>query len=322
MSDAELDTLLEETKRLRIGNGWLAEIRSACVEVSRHFSPAAYAVSERSWTASEIDELVQDVTTGQLLGDGQLDYILDVSASIHHVRRLLRHQVRRALVKRRRLTVVDRLLARLRAMLDGPRFERLPGLAPSRYRPMGSSLGGEPPTEGQIRKAAAMVRLLPTTTTTGDRAPTVFRSEVLEQVLNLSFEATETSLSIDDFGKVLREALTSWVPVVLEMNDEADRWPVEMTELPFELEETLNALMQQLSDTDRLILRSKLAGLSDAAVAADLGVSRPTAVKRRLEAFRRLRSSWTDLAGDLSVEQSGRLAQEIYLRLNQGRSGR
>ena len=85
MSDAELDRLLEETTRQRIGPLWLAEIREACSGVSRHFDPAVYGVAEGSWTAGEIDDLVQDVTTEQLLKQAQLDYIIDVASSIEDV---------------------------------------------------------------------------------------------------------------------------------------------------------------------------------------------------------------------------------------------
>lgn len=83
---------------------WLAEIREACSGVSRHFDPAVYGVAEGSWTAGEIDDLVQDVTTEQLLKQALLAYIIDVASSIDDVRRLLRPQARRALIRRRRRT--------------------------------------------------------------------------------------------------------------------------------------------------------------------------------------------------------------------------
>ena len=47
--------------------------------------PAVYGVAEGSWTAGEIDDLVQDVTTEQLLKQAQLDYIIDVASSIEDV---------------------------------------------------------------------------------------------------------------------------------------------------------------------------------------------------------------------------------------------
>lgn len=315
MSDPDLVALADEAERQRLGVRWLAEIREACAQVSRRYDPSVYAVAERSWTAGEIDDLVQDVTVEQLLRQGQLDYVLDVAGSIDDVRRLLRQQVRRVLVRRRRRTVVDQLLARIGPLLGGDRFEVLPGLVPARYRPVGSELGADPPPGSALRAAAAAVRMLPTTGGGGDRAPAVYRSEVLEQAVDVAFTTASASLAIDDFGTILREALTSWVPVVLEGGEELDQPSADPADLPFELEETVEALLQAIDEDDRTVLRAKLAGTADAALAEQLGVSRPTAAKRKAEAFGRLRAAWTELAGDLPNEASVRLVQELYLRL-------
>ena len=312
MSDSELDRLLEETTRQRIGPLWLAEIRRACSGVASHFDPAIYGVAEDSWTAAEIDDLVQDVTTEQLLRQAQLDYIIDVAFSIDDVRRLLRHQARRALIRRRRRTVVDQLLDRLKALLNADGYEAVAGISPARYRPTGSDFGPGVPQETTIGAAAAAVRLLPTSSGSGGRAPAVFRTEVLEQILILAFEATASSLSISDLGEILRRALTSWVPVVLEGGDQLDPWPADPVDLPIELEETMNELMQRIDATDREILRAKLAGISDATLAGRLDISRPTVARRKNEAFRHLRDAWMTLDVDLAPE---RIAQEVYLRL-------
>lgn len=312
MSDLELDRLLEEATASRIGPLWLAEIRQACSGVARHFDPAVYGVAEGSWTAGEIDDLVQDVTTEQLLRQAQLDYIIDVASSIDDVRRLLRHQARRALIRRRRRTVIDRLLVRLKALLDADGYEVVAGISPARYQPTGSDLGPQLPRETALDAAVAAVRLLPTSSGSGDRAPSVFRTEVLKQVFGLAFEATNASLSISDLGEILRRALTSWVPVVLEGDDQLDPWPADPADLSNELEETMNDLMQRIEPTDREILRVKLAGMSDSVLADRLGVSRPTAANRKVEAFRRLREAWGALDVDVAPE---RVAQELYLRL-------
>lgn len=312
MTEPELDRLLDEAIARQIGPLWLAEIRDACSAVARHFDPGVYGVAERSWTTGEIDELVQDLTTEQLLRQGQLDYIIDVATSADDVRRLLRHQARRALVRRRRRTVIDQLLVRLKKLLDSQEYERLVGINPARYQPTGSEVDPIPATEAALDAAAAAVRLLPTSSATGDRAPAVFRAEVLEQVLRLAFEATGASLSVSDLAEILRRALTSWVPVVLEVGEQFDPWPADVADVPIDLEETMHDLMQRIDVADREILRAKLAGVSDAALADRLGISRPTAAKRKTEAFRNLQEAWVTLAVDLAPE---RVAQELYLRL-------
>ena len=316
MSDQELDLLVAEAASRRIGVRWLDEVRAACTEVTRRFDPTVYAVAERVWSDSEIDELVQDVTVGQLLHQGQLDYILDVSRSIDDVRRLLRYRVRRELARRRRRTVVDRLLARIADMLDGGPYELVPGSTPTKYRPVGSEADNDSPTKEGLRRAVAAVRLLPTSRASGERASPVFQSDVLAQLAAHCFRATKSSLSIDDFGRILREALTSWLPEFLEL-DEGRDWPAEQAGTDIELEDIVDSLMAQISDEDQLVLYSKLSGDSDTELASQLGVSRPTAAKRKSEAFDQLRDLWVSEADDLGFNQTSQIAQQLYLRLSQ-----
>jgi hypothetical protein len=315
MTDPRLDELTAEAQRERIGPLWLAEVREACREVSRRFDAAVYAVVEGAWTRSEIEELVQDVTAEQLLRQGQLHYILDVAASVDEARRLLRHQVRRALVRRRRRTVVDQLLTRVKRVMDGPRFDRLPGVAGDRWRPRGSDWPAQPPTDSGRRAAVAAVRMLPKSLGTGDRAAAVYRSEVLGQLVDLAFTAAGTSLSIDDFGSILREVLTSWVPVVLDQSDRPDVPGAELVDLALDLEETVTVVLDALDGTDRTVLRIKLAGAPDSELATALRVSRPTAAKRKSQAFDRLRAAWIR-SGAPSGSESIRLAEELYARLH------
>lgn len=315
MSDPQLDVLRSESADVQIGVAWLAEIRAACADVSRRFDPTVYGVAEAVWSASEVEELVQDVTVEQLLRQGQLDYILDIAEGIEDVRRLLRHQVRRALVRRRRLTVVDRLISRISSILH-EEYEPLTGIMPARFRPRRSDLSAAQPTDEQLRSATAAVRLLPTSSTTGDRAPAVFRTAVLREVVARSFERAGTSLSLTDFGRILTDALTSWVPVVLDLNEDLE--VAAQDDLDPELEQTATVIRDDLDEADRLVLRIKLSGASDSELASVLGVSRPTAVKRKTNAFASLRESWAEHASDIGPSRHPLLAQMLYLRLLEG----
>ena len=316
MSDQQLDHLIAEATTQTIGVRWLDEVRTACTEVSRRFDPTVYAVAERVWSDGEIDELVQDVTVEQLLHQGQLDYILDVSRSIDDLRRLLRFRVRRELARRRRRTVVDRLLARLADELDGDSYEQVPGSAPARYWPVSSEPDIDAPTEESLRRAAAAVRLLPTSQASGERASPVFQSDVLAQVAAQCFRTTKSSLSIDDFGRILREALTSWLPEFLELGEGQDL-PAEQAGPDIELEDLVSSLMTQISEEDQFVLYAKLSGVSDADLASQLDVSRPTAAKRKSEAFDHLRDLLASEAGDMEFAQTSQVAQLLYLRLSQ-----
>ena len=316
MNGQELDLLLAEASSQRIGNRWLDEVRTACTEVTRRFDPAVYAVAERTWSEGEIDELVQDVTVRQLLEQGQLDYIMDVSQSIDDVRRLLRFRVRRELARRRRRTVVDRLLSRMAHVLTGDAYEQVPGSAHTRYRPVDSDAGIDPPTEENLRRAVAAVRILPTVQASGERASPVFQSDVLSQVAAHCFRATESSLSIDDFGRILRDALTCWLPEFLELGEERD-WPTGQVDSDFESEDVVNTLLAQISEEDRLVLYAKLSGTSDSELASQLGVSRPIAARRKNESFNRLRELIASEAIDTEYTQISQIAQLLYLRLSQ-----
>lgn len=316
MRDDALALLASEAAEQRIGSRWLAEVRAACVDVTRRFDPAVYAAVERAWTASEVDDLAQEVVLEQLIRQGQLDYILDVSQSSGDVQRLLRHRVRRQLVARRRRTVIDRLLVRIAAILDEPAFEQLAQVAPARFKPAGSAYDLAAPSESDLNRAAAAVRLLPTSDSGGDRAPAVYRAEVLRHFVDLCFEHSGTGLSIRDFDEILRLVLTSWYPLLLDLDEGQDSL-VEPSEPEPRWEELVQHLMRALPDVDRLALHLNLSGASDAQLAHRLGVSRPTAASRRMAAFARLREVWASVAADLSPEQDYRLAQEFYWRLEQ-----
>ncbi len=318
MSGARLQRLRNEAARARIGREWLREIRDACAEVGRCCDPTVYGASEPSWTEAEIEGLVQDVTVDQLLRQGQLAYILDVAETIGEVRRLLRHQVRRALAARHQGTVVYRLLTRITALLDSAdAYERLPAASPVRYRPSGSDWGPEEPSAEDLRRASAHVRLLPTSAASGDRAPAVFRGEVLAQVVAAGFRSCETSLSIDDFGRILRDALTSWTPVVLRIDEEPDLGSANTADLLSELEQTVSLIIDDLDEASRAVLAAQLRGESDSALAERMAVSRLTAADAKFDAFAELRTAWQRHACDLAPAHRDTLVQVLYLRLEE-----
>lgn len=316
MRDDALALLASEAAEQRIGPLWLAEVRAACLGVSRRFDPAVYAVVERAWTRGELEDLEQEVVLEQLLRQGQLDYILDVSESVGDVQRLLRFRVRRQLTARRRRTVIDRLLVRIGVILNGPDFEQLPRAEPARYVPAGSGRQPTAPGEAEIGRAAIAIRFLPTSDAEGDRAPAVYRAEVLHRLVDLCFEQSGTSLAIGDFDRILRLALTSWYPVLLGLDD-GQKWPTASSEPEPRWEELVQHLMSALPDVDKLALHLKLSGASDSHLAERLAVSRPTAANRRAAAFDRLREAWNSVAADLGPEQASRLAQEFFWKLEQ-----
>lgn len=92
-----------------------------------------------------------------------------------------------------------------------------------------------------------------------------------------------------------------------------------MVEAPDELgpalEQTATMIIDDLNEEARLVLRTKLSGASDSELASRLGVTRPTAAKRKTEAFAALRDSWTSSAPDATSMEQSHLAQLLYLQL-------
>ena len=83
--------------------------------VARRYPPGVYN-DGAPWSDDSVEDLAQQVVLDRLLAEGQLEYLFDQATSLESWRRLLSFQVRRTLTHRRRKTVVDRLLARVRKL--------------------------------------------------------------------------------------------------------------------------------------------------------------------------------------------------------------
>ena len=296
-----LPVLRHEFEAEGIGASILAEIQRACRSQSGRYDPNVYARAHR-WGAEEIDELVQDVITIRLLGERQLAYMFDVAAEIGHWRALLVRQVRITLARRRVRTVVDNLLDRARARLSGCGWAESADVAGRAvYRRIGSDRPYRELSDRQIRELAEQVRIVPRRTPEqGDRAPRVYSGRALDAVVRIVFEGTPGGVTVGDLSGIFEVVLTDWVPRILEFTDtgmqgrEADLTPEELTEV----RDVAGGIVSALSHGDEDILRGRLAGLPDIDIAAQLGISRPTLIRRREALFERLRGAATDLSQD------------------------
>lgn len=317
MSFEELRAEFEGTER--IGEkiwGLLLEVTG---RVCRRYPPQVYA-DDSQWNEASIEDLAQSVALERLLGESQLDYIFmraseDAARGLETVEGLLATQVQRTLAHRRAPSVVDRLVRRIKQLLQTP-----PEGIQAR------EVGGDTWIHGVAKRPAealapsdrrrgvhriADVPRIPSNPL-GERESKVYGSrQLVELVQRLCDEYG--GLYLSDLRRILEELLTAWLPEIL-YDSEADsssggRLPsdLEVTEMTTELQ----GLLGVLTDSQIAVMIGKSNGVSDSRLAADLGCSRPTVIKYRGE--------YTESVGRFLVEEIPEhrhaLAMEILLEL-------
>ena len=277
--------LQREFSAFTIGPLILSEVERAVDIATRRHDPLIYGGAS-SWSEAR-DDLVQDVVAKVLLAERQLDYMMQTAASLDDFRALTFRQVRRLLARRRQRTVIDNLLDRVRAVLGAPPYERLPG-SPQRYQLQGADKTDRAPTEDEIRVTAIRIAAIPRIRfNVSERAPIVYAPGDLETVVSLMADSLRTPLSFGDLDRILRLVLTDWVPAFLEEVEET--FTARDEELTPEevvvVQDTIDRLLAATTAEQQLILRRKIEGTADGAVAAEIGVSRPTLAARKDAVF-------------------------------------
>jgi hypothetical protein len=281
-----IDELRDEYERDTVGQAITAFVADCVRRAVQTYDPAVYADSG-SWDDSAREDVVQDVLADQFLRDGQVHYIFAIAETAEDLRRLVGRQVRRALARRRRRTVVDQLLSRSRSILDsqhvGGERDGKPVWAVD-----GASLNAATPSHSEIRRAGANVRSLKRVRSdASERAPMVYDTPTLEILLRSVLRELTGPISLGQLDVVFHEVLTGWVPGVLDKSSDT----TSVASLGLGPDEELvvtdvaDRLYAALDDDDRVVLRMKLAGQSDGDLAQALRVSRPTAAKRKAHAW-------------------------------------
>lgn len=276
--DASLWAALRAEHRAeRLGRLWYAEVRSACASKARRYPPGPYARAA-DWDDAAIDDLAMDAIE-RLLRKGQIEYICDVANGTGHARALLHRQIRFALLERRERTVVDNLLDRAIELLRGPGYREEPGPPPSwAAAEAGRQTPAAAADTSEGRLLALRLRRLPRMPGTGaERASPVWSLSTLKRAVD---DAVRTlgAVTHDSLDAVLRDGLTSLAPSEL-VNDEAvigRRDPAAGPEEEAVARQSAEGALRALTAREAHVLACKLDGLSDADVAAEIGVSRST----------------------------------------------
>ncbi len=299
MTGVTLAALLEERDREVVGAKILELVGSLAASVVRSYDPGIYA-SGGSWQDGLAD-LVQDVVVDRLLSEGQLDYSLDTADSLEALNALLIRQIRRTLARRRRRTVVDNLLDRIREILDSDYVAE--GISGERLFAPEGAIGAERATDAQLRAAVVAVSAVPRTPTHGEaRAPMVYTTDALRDVVATAFTTTGSAMAIRDFDTILNLALTSWIASDLATTRggvsnpaAADLTPPEIVEV----EAIVDDIRADLDGETAPVLDGKYRGMSDSDIAHELGLSRPTIAKRKLAAMAILRRHLEDSSEEM-----------------------
>jgi DNA-directed RNA polymerase specialized sigma24 family protein len=310
-----LEDIRDEHASVRVGHLILEEVRQSCRRLAKRSYPPRIYADAPTWHDEALEDLVQDVITDRLIKERQIEFMVDASSSLREFRTFLDRQVRITLAKRRERTVIDNLIDRSMRILREGAFEvALKGRQPA-YRLTGTEPEQRDPTDEEIRSAAARVRPIPRGIGHGaERAPAVYRDEDLRTLLRVVFEDLPTVVRVRDLDRILRDVLTEWtVSVLVPYVDASANWASDVLALDEEQEvtEAVESLLADLDNDARTVLASKLAGLSDAELAQALGVSRPTAAKRKNSVNGAIATSFGPLSGAARSEAMRRLGASL-----------
>lgn len=289
--------------------------------VAHRYPPDIYNQGE-SWNAGSYEDLAQDVAVDLLLAENQIHYIFDVARRIEDVRRLLVRQVKRALYRRRRSTVVDQLLTRARRIASEPPFsiqevgrQRWITLAddPSPFRNL---------TDAELRPAVGAAISVPRLIASqrAERASMVYTSPALRELLELVVSELG-GFSERDLARIFEDLLTAWLPSSLGDSEGAEPSAAEApgaadeSLAASELGDRIRMLTSSLDNVDATVLLGKVQGISDAALAQRLGRSRPWVADRKKALLNRLTD---DLMSGVDEDRKDEAAQLLIEELVAG----
>ena len=257
----------------------LSEVQLAARQLAPRYNAAIY--SEIGNWRHGLDDLVQDVVSESLFAEHQAEYMIETARSIDDFRRLLIRQVKRRLARRRVRTVVDNLLDRARPILDEPTFRKSTRHQYVTYAPHDQIREERAATFLELRAASNAIRTIPQIgRTKRDRAPIVYRTPDLRLALVLIAEALPCAFRIRELDQIFRLTLPHLLPGVLDL----DRHFMDGDPPPGASAAGRRAarrIIDRLDGEHLLVLGCKLAGESDAEVAARIGTSRRTAGNRK-----------------------------------------
>jgi hypothetical protein len=285
-----------------------------CGRIARRYPPESYNNGE-SWSEEAFRDLAQEVALDRLLGENQLEYVLNLATDEDSLGRLLAFQARRVLSHRRATTVVDRLTTRVRAIAQSPPYE---------VADLGSDLfvspagGGRDPAflpDADLRRGADLIDSIPRLPSSpgAARESKVYAGANVHELLQ-RLVSNFDGVALGDIRKILEITLTAWLPTILRDGEED---PDSGSTPELELQRShmamlIDALVQELDPVHRLVLLGKSQGVSDGELATRMGRSRPWLADRKGEVLSIVESRLiAELPEELHTEATRNLLDEL-----------
>ena len=271
--------LRREYEKHRVGETIYGLVLELAGRVSRKYPTQIYN-GGLAWDEQSVGDLAQEVVLNHLLEEGQLDYIFAEATTLESVRRLLTRQVKRALHKRRPITVIDRLLKRIDALADKGSIERIAGVITT-YRLLGSTAEWRPIDSHQVTAAVNAAIGIPVFYSRLDssRESQIFTTPALESAVKAFFSVC-TVLNEQELRRILEKLLTPWAPtslVPIEDSFETMDHSVIVTDIS-ELDDAASAWVNALTDEECWVYYYRSRDLPDGAAAERIGKSRATVI--------------------------------------------
>ncbi len=295
------EDLRREYANDRIGEGIYRIVRDLASKIGRRYPESIYN-GGMSWDNQSFDDLCQEVVIDQLLGQNQIDYIFDQATSTESVRRLLTMQVKRALSARRKKSSIDRLLGRISDLGTAGRLEKAGNHSLQIYRPLGSTAHYTNLSDAQINACASAVSSIPRLASRLDssRETMIYTRRHLETLINTIFTVVP-AVSARDFERIFKILLTPWDPEhIIIIDDEGIMGPLAQDPIEHkEMIATATKFAENLNHRERVTLVMKSQHSSDAQIAAELKLSRPTVAELKQTVLDRMKELMHGLPEDL-----------------------
>lgn len=306
--------LVDECQRDGIGTLFWDLLLDVAARIARPYPPEAYNDGQ-PWSDEAIRDLAQDVALERLIGENQLEYVLELATNTDSLSGLLAFQIRRVLAHRRAITVVDRLLTRIRQLGSGPEYQ-LTEFGSDSF--LSFSDRRRDPTElpeSDLRQGSRFIDSIPRLASRpgAERESKVYSTSDLAELVRVLVDAFDGIL-LRDLRRILEITLTGWLPSILR-HDEEDHVEASTPEFELQRSEMKNAIthfVADLDETHRVVLLGKAQGVSDGDLARRLGRSRPWLADRKQEVLTMVASNViSQLPPELHAEATGRLLDEL-----------
>ena len=300
-----LQELRTEYQSVRIGPVIWGLVLEMTGTIARRYPPGIYN-DGAPWSDDSVQDLAQQVVLDRLLSEAQLEYLFDQATTLDSFRRLLSLQVRRTLSHRRRKTVVDRLLSRVRRFTDAPPFRLVTS---GRAVWISRRDLDDPPLvdlpDSRISQLAGSLRDIPQLANPrlSSRLPMIYTTPDLRVLLERVLDEVG-AVSERDLARVFEVLLTSWLPTFLQQpeGDYPSDEPIPETVVDdAEMRSVVEDFAEGLSDAEKWIILCKSQRIADAEIAARLGRSRPWVAQKKHSVLDRLGSVMAQFEEDRHV---------------------